>query len=93
MIIPPKGSSSFVMSQLKNQSASNLRRSFKWLSKVYWKENVVWSLGDFISSVGMDEETVKRYVEYQGQQEFRTVLYEAVTVRTPRLRGGIYKRL
>ena len=69
MIIPPKYSISSVMSQLKSQSASYLRKCFKWLGKVYWKENVVWSPGYFISSIGMDEETIKRYVEHQGQQD------------------------
>ena len=69
MIIPPKYSISSVMSQLKSQSASCLRKCFKWLGKVYWKENVVWSPGYFVSSVGMDEKTIRRYVEHQGQQD------------------------
>ena len=69
MIIPPKYSISSVMSQLKSQLASYLRKCFKWLNKVYWKERVVWSPGYFISSVGVDERTIKRYVEHQGQQD------------------------
>jgi REP element-mobilizing transposase RayT len=35
---------------------------------LYWKENLVWSAGYFVSSVGVDKETIKRYVEQQGQQ-------------------------
>jgi len=69
MSIPPKYSISSVMGQLKSQSASGLRKKFPWLCKVYWKENVVWSPGYFVSSVGVDEETIKRYVEYQGRQD------------------------
>ena len=69
MIIPPKYSIFSVMSQLKSQSASYLRKCFKWLNKVYWKERVVWSPGYFVSSVGVDERTIKRYVEHQGQQD------------------------
>ncbi len=69
MMIPPKYSISAVMGQLKSQSASQLRSRFQWLSKVYWKENIVWSPGYFISSVGVDEETIKRYVEHQGRQD------------------------
>ena len=69
IIIPPKYSISSVMSRLKSQSSSYLRRYFKWLNKVYWKENVVWSPGYFISSVGIDERVIKRYVQYQGQQD------------------------
>ena len=38
-----------------------LRQKFNWLKKVYWKENIVWSSGYFVSSVGIDEETIRRY--------------------------------
>ncbi len=69
MHIPPKYAVSAVMGQLKSQSASYLRKKFDWLAKVYWKENVVWSPGYFVSTVGADEATIKRYVEYQGRQD------------------------
>ena len=69
MMIPPKYSISDVMGELKGRTASYLRRAFKWLDKVYWKENVMWSPGYFISSVGVEEEVVKRYVEYQGRKD------------------------
>jgi len=67
--IPPKYSISSVMGKLKSQSASQLRKAFPWLNKVYWNENIVWSQGYFVSSVGVDEETIRRYVEYQGRQD------------------------
>lgn len=69
MVIPPKYSIAVVMGRLKSQSASELRRAFKWLDKVYWKENIVWSPGYFVSSVGVDEVTIKNYVEHQGRQD------------------------
>ena len=69
MVIPPKYSVASVIAQLKSQSASRLRKKFAWLAKVYWKENVVWSPGYFVSSIGLDEATIKRYVEYQGRQD------------------------
>ena len=69
MVIPPKYSIAAVMGQLKSQSASALRKAYAWLGKVYWKENLVWSPGYFVSSVGIDEETIRRYVEHQGKQD------------------------
>lgn len=69
MTIPPKYSISNVMGELKSKSAARLRKRFDWLKKVYWKENIVWSPGYFVSSVGVDEETTRRYVEYQGRQD------------------------
>ena len=69
MIIPPKYSISDVMGKLKSQSSSRMRKNFDWLSKVYWSDNIVWSPGYFVSSVGVDEKTIKKYVEYQGRQD------------------------
>lgn len=57
------------MGKLKSQSSSRLRKKFEWLGKVYWKENIVWSPGYFVSSVGVDEKTIKNYVEFQGRQD------------------------
>jgi putative transposase len=69
MVIPPKFSIAAVMAKLKSQSASRMRKAFKFLEKMYWKENVVWSPGYFVSSVGIDENTIKKYVEFQGRQD------------------------
>ena len=69
MSIPPKYSISSVLGELKSQSASILRKKFAWLSKVYWEETIVWSPGYFVISVGVEEETIKRYVEHQGRQD------------------------
>jgi len=69
VMIPPKYSVADVMERLKSQSSSVMRKKFKWLSKVYWKENIVWSTGHFVSSVGVDEEMIKSYVEYQGRKD------------------------
>jgi len=67
--IPPRYSISDVMGRMKSQSSSRMRKKFKWLRKVYWKENILWSTGYFVSSVGVDEETIKNYVERRGCQD------------------------
>lgn len=69
MVIPPKYSIAAVVGKLKAQSSSQLRETFAWLSKAYWKETIVWSPGYFVSSVGLNEQTIKRYVEHQGRQD------------------------
>ncbi len=66
MDISPRYSIASVMGQLKSQSVSQLRRKFQWLEKVYWGEKIVWSTGYFVSIVGIDEKTIKSYVEFQG---------------------------
>ena len=67
--IPPKYSIANVIGQLKSQSASKARKKFSFLQKVFWKENLLWSPGYFVSSIGADEETILNYVKHQGEQD------------------------
>jgi len=85
MTIPPQYSIASVMGQLKSQSSSKLRKCFKWLEKVYWKENVVWSPGYFISSVGLDEETIKKSEANRCRRQWSGYLYLIGLKRSHRL--------
>jgi putative transposase len=69
MVIPPKYAVSDVIGEIKQYTASKLREKFVWLDKVYWKENVVWSPGYFVSTVGLDEKQITEYVKWQGHQD------------------------
>ena len=69
MIVPPKYSISEVIGRIKGRSASELRKKFKWLEKVYWKENVVWSPGYFVSTIGLNEQEIIKYVRWQERQD------------------------
>jgi len=67
--IPPKISVSELMGVLKGKLAIKLFRSYpKMKQKPYWG-NHFWARGYFVSTVGIDEETIKRYVKYQEKQE------------------------
>ncbi len=67
--IPPKISVSELMGVLKGKLAIKLFRSYpKLKQKPYWG-NHFWARGYFVSTVGIDEATIKRYVRYQEQQE------------------------
>ena len=69
MMIPPKYAASDVIGRIKGKSVSNLRKRFAWFGKVYWKENIVWSPGYFVSTVGLNEQQIMRYVKWQGRQD------------------------
>ncbi len=69
MIIPPKYSVSDVIGRIKGQSASKLRKKFMWLEKVYWNENIVWSPGYFVSTIGLNEDQIIKYVKWQESQD------------------------
>jgi len=69
MVIPPKYAVSDVVGEIKQYTASKIRKKFAWLEKVYWKEKVVWSPGYFVSTVGLDEKQISEYVKWQGDQD------------------------
>ena len=69
MIIPPKYAVSDVVGRIKGVTASKLRKRYEWLKRPYSKENVVWSEGYFVSTVGIDEDKILKYVKWQGRQD------------------------
>jgi putative transposase len=69
MMIPPKYSVSAVVGKIKGMTSSQLRKKFKWMKLRYSRENVVWSPGYFVSTVGVEREKILKYVEYQGRQD------------------------
>jgi len=69
MIIPPKYAISEVVSRMKALSGSQVRKKFLWLKQNYWKENVLWSEGYFVSTVGVDEQKILKYVDWQSRQD------------------------
>ena len=69
MIIPPKYAVSAVIGKMKGMTSSQLRKKFEWMKLRYSRENIVWSPGYFVSTVGIEEEQILKYVEYQGRQD------------------------
>ena len=70
--IPPKVSVSDMMGILKGKLAIKLFKSYPRLKqKPYWG-NRFWARGYFVSTVGIDEEVIKRYVKYREEEEKRT---------------------
>jgi putative transposase len=69
MIIPPKCAVSDVIGQMKQWTASQLRKKFPFLNKVYWRDPVIWSPGYFVSTVGVDEAKIIKYVRWQQRQD------------------------
>ena len=67
--IPPKVSVSILMGILKGKLAIKLFKSYpKLKEKPYWG-NRFWSRGYFVTTVGVDEEMIRRYVKYQEGEE------------------------
>lgn len=54
---------------VKGKTAIMLFKSYPTLRKKPYWGNHFWSRGYFVSTVGIDEEKVKRYVKYQEQED------------------------
>jgi putative transposase len=67
--IPPKVSVSDLLGTLKGKLAIKLFKSYPHLKqKPYWG-NHFWSRGYFVTTVGVDEDIIKRYVKYQEGED------------------------
>ena len=70
MMIPPKYSISKVVETMKSVTSRRLKEKFPhFLKKTYWDEEGVWARGFFVSSVGINETTIRKYIRYQGEQD------------------------
>ena len=68
-IIPPKQAVVGLMGILKGKTAIAVLQQRKNLrTKPYWG-NHFWSRGYCVTTVGMDEEKIRRYVKYQEDAE------------------------
>lgn len=67
--IPPKMSVGSVVRILKSNTARDLKKKFEFLKDVYWGTDSVWSGGYFVSTVGVNEAVIRRYIEMQGEED------------------------
>ena len=67
--IPPKHSISEVMGILKGKTAIKVFKSYPALKRRPYWGNHFWSRGYCISTVGLDENKIRRYVRYQEENE------------------------
>lgn len=64
--VPPRYSPSEVMKRIKGKTSETLFREFPEIKKRYWGQHF-WARGYFVSSVGIDEETIKKYIQNQRE--------------------------
>jgi putative transposase len=74
--IPPKLSVSAMVKMLKAKTGLRMREKFPFLNKVYWDQNGIWSRGYFVSTVGISESTIRKYIEMQGKEDSGQALLE-----------------
>ena len=68
MRIPPKYSVAHVMGFLKGKSVIKAHNTFSKKRRVIAQKSF-WARGYFVSTVGVDEETIRKYVRNQSEQD------------------------
>jgi putative transposase len=64
--IPPKYAVSTIIGYLKGRSSLGLRKKFEFIRK----NLSTWSPGYFVSSVGVNEALIKKYIKFQQDQDW-----------------------
>jgi len=69
MVILPKYAVSKVVETIKKNANRSLSRKFAFLKKIYWDRKGIWGKGYFVSTVGINKEVIRRYLQSQEEEE------------------------
>lgn len=67
--IPPKMNVGKVVGILKANTSRRLKEKFSFLKEVYWGVDGIWSDGYFVSTIGINEKIIQRYIQLQGEED------------------------
>ncbi len=65
---PPTYSISSVVRELKTYTSIDLRKRFPFIRKMY-DGGTLWSCGYFVSTVGINEDLIKKYIDRQNTKD------------------------
>jgi putative transposase len=68
LTVPPKYAISDIMGFLEGKSAIKLFQSQKQLTKQYWGRHL-WARGYCVSTIGFNEEQIRKYVKWQQERD------------------------
>lgn len=66
--IPPNIAVSRVVQTVKQETSKLIKKRFKFIRNIYPNEGI-WSVGYFSSTLGLNEEKIRKYIEYQGKRD------------------------
>jgi len=67
--IPPNIAVSDAVRALKAASSLHLRKKFKYIREIYLEKDGIWSVGYFSSTIGLNEDQIKKYILWQGKKD------------------------
>ncbi len=66
--IPPNLTIAAVVQALKIESSMRLKKRFKFIKEMYI-DGSIWSVGYFVSTIGLNEKAIEKYIQYQGRKD------------------------
>ncbi len=67
--IPPKMSVGSVVRLIKANTSRGIKEVFPILKETYWGTDGIWSEGYFVSTTGINEATIRKYIDAQGKED------------------------
>ena len=74
--IPPTMAVGKVVGIIKQNTSRELKQKFPFVKQVYYGTEAVWSEGYFVSTVGINEQTIQSYIKHQGQKDAGQTKFE-----------------
>lgn len=68
MEIPPNTSVAIVVKKIKWATSVAFKKKFKFIREMYLNGSI-WGVGYFSSTIGLNEDTISKYIEHQGDQD------------------------
>jgi len=69
MMIPPKYAVRMVVETMRKNTSRHLNLKFRFLKRVYWDNRGIWSKGFFVSTIGINEAVIRKYVQMQEKED------------------------
>jgi putative transposase len=66
--ISPVHSLAAVVQEIKSNTSKELRSKFKFINEIY-DHSGIWGVGYFVSSIGLNEDQIRRYIEKQNNYD------------------------
>ena len=69
MSVAPKMSVAAAVRIIKSNTARQLKQKFPFLTRGYFDNQSIWSIGYFASTVGINESVIQQYIDHQGKED------------------------
>ena len=66
--IPPDIAVTKVVQMLKQNSSRQIRKKYAFIRRMYLEDSI-WAVGYYSSTVGLNEDQIRKYIEHQGKEE------------------------